>query len=90
MYFVQDADELCIKWCVTVGRRIKKILFMPGENASDAGLNTREEMHRSLREILYKIEVKICDRFSQLRELELLLFSVQCRISIKPVSPSKS
>jgi hypothetical protein len=63
---------------------------MLGQNASDAGLNTREEMHRSLREILDKIRVEICDRFSQLRELELLWFSVQCRISSKPVRPSKS
>jgi hypothetical protein len=43
---------------------------MPGENASDAGLSTQEEMHCSLREILDKIGVEISVRFSQLPELE--------------------
>jgi hypothetical protein len=43
---------------------------MPGENASDAGVSTQEEMHLALREILDKIGVEISDRFSQLRELE--------------------
>jgi hypothetical protein len=36
---------------------------MPGENASDAGLSTREEMHRSLSEIPDKIGVEIPGRF---------------------------
>jgi hypothetical protein len=43
---------------------------MPGENVSDAGLGTQEEMHRSLREILDKIGVEISDRLSQWQELE--------------------
>jgi hypothetical protein len=43
---------------------------MPGENASDAGLSTQEEMHYFLIEILDKIGVEISVRFSQLRELE--------------------
>jgi hypothetical protein len=60
---ISDAEVLCNEWCVTVSRRIKKIRSMPGENASDAGLSTQEEMHRSLREILYKIGVEISDLF---------------------------
>jgi hypothetical protein len=43
---------------------------MPVESASGAGLNTREEMLRSLREIEDKIRAVISDRFSQLREFE--------------------
>jgi hypothetical protein len=43
---------------------------MPGENASDAGLSTQEEMHHSLRQSLDKIGVEIPGCFSQLRELE--------------------
>jgi hypothetical protein len=60
---ISDAEDLCNEWGVTVSRRIKKIRSMPGENASDAGLSTQEEMHRSLREILYKIGVEISDLF---------------------------
>jgi hypothetical protein len=63
-----DAEDLWNEWNVTVSRRVK-IRFIPGENASDAEFNTREEMHRSLREILDKGEVEISDRFSQLRKL---------------------
>jgi hypothetical protein len=37
---------------------------MTDENVSDAGLNTPEEMHCFLREILDKIGVEISDRFS--------------------------
>jgi hypothetical protein len=36
---------------------------MPRKNASDAGLSTQEEMHRSLREILDEIGVEIYDLF---------------------------
>jgi hypothetical protein len=43
---------------------------MPGENASDAGLGTQEEMHHSLREIMDKIGVEIFYHFLQLRESE--------------------
>jgi hypothetical protein len=42
---------------------------MLDENASDAGLNTLEELHRSLIIILDEIGVEISERFSQLREL---------------------
>jgi hypothetical protein len=42
---------------------------MPDENACDAELNTRKEMHRSLKELLDKIGVEISDSFSHLREL---------------------
>jgi hypothetical protein len=66
---ISDVEDLCNEWGVTVSRRIKKIRSMPGENASDAGLNAQEEMHHSLREILDKIGVEISDRFSQLQEL---------------------
>jgi hypothetical protein len=64
-----DAEDLCNDWGVTMSRRIKKIRFMPGENASDAGLSAQKAIQRSLREILDKIGVEISDRFSQLREL---------------------
>jgi hypothetical protein len=63
---ISDAEDLCNEWGVTVSRQIKKICSMPGENASDAGLSTQEEMHHSLREILDKIRVEISDHFSQL------------------------
>jgi hypothetical protein len=43
---------------------------MPGENVSYAGLNTQEEMHCCLREILDKIEVDISDHFLHLQEFE--------------------
>jgi hypothetical protein len=62
---ISDAEDLCNEWGVTVSRRIKKIHSMPGENASDAGLSTQEEMYHSLREILDKIGDEISDRFSQ-------------------------
>jgi hypothetical protein len=56
---ISDAEDLCNEWSVAVSRRIKKILSMPGENASDAGLSTQEEMHRSLRGFLEKkLELK--------------------------------
>jgi hypothetical protein len=67
---ISDAEDLCNEWGVTVSRRIKKIRSMSGEIASDAGLSTQEEMHRSLRDILDKIGLEITDRFSQLREKE--------------------
>jgi hypothetical protein len=67
---ISDAGDLCNEWDVTVSRQIKKIRSMPGENASDTGLSTQEEMDRSLRKILDKIGVEIFGRFSQLRELE--------------------
>jgi hypothetical protein len=60
---ISDAEDLCNEWGVSVCRRIKKIRSMPGENTSDAGFNTQEEMHRSLREILAKIGVEISDLF---------------------------
>jgi hypothetical protein len=60
---ISDAEDLYNERGVTVSRRIGKIRSMPGENASDAGLSTQEEMHRSLREILDKIGVEINDRF---------------------------
>lgn len=50
---------------------------MPDGNASDAGWNTMEEMHRSLREILVKIGIDISGRFLQLRELGSL-FDCMC------------
>jgi hypothetical protein len=46
-----------------VSRRIKKIRSIVGENASDAGLNSREEMLRPVREILHKSGVEISGRF---------------------------
>jgi hypothetical protein len=46
-----------------VSRRIKKIHSTLGENASDAGLSTQEEMHHSPREILDEIGVEISDLF---------------------------
>jgi hypothetical protein len=39
---------------------------MPGENAYDAGLNTWEEMHRLLREIVEVIGIEMSDCFLQL------------------------
>jgi hypothetical protein len=59
-----DAEDLCNEWGVRVSRRIKKTCSTPGENASDAGLYTQEEMHLSLREILDKTVVEISDHFS--------------------------
>jgi hypothetical protein len=38
---------------------------MPGGNASDAGLNTQEELHHSVREILYETGVEISGHFPQ-------------------------
>jgi hypothetical protein len=35
-----DAEGLCDEWGVTESRRIKKISPLPGEDASDVGLNT--------------------------------------------------
>jgi hypothetical protein len=49
---ISDAKDFCNEWGVTVSRRIKKILSMPGKNTSDAGLSTQKEMHRSLRETM--------------------------------------
>jgi SAM-dependent MidA family methyltransferase len=46
---INDAEDLCNEWGVTVSRRIKKIHSMPGENASDAGLSSQEEMLRTLK-----------------------------------------
>jgi hypothetical protein len=39
---------------------------MPGENACDAGLNTHEEMHHFVGEVMDKISVEISDHFSRL------------------------
>jgi hypothetical protein len=62
-----------------VSRRIKKICSMSCENASDAGVSTQEEIHRSLREILDKIiELKFLIFFTVARNRESLWFSVQC------------
>jgi hypothetical protein len=60
---ISDAEDLCNEWGVTVSRRIKEIRSMPGENASDAGLSTQEEIYRSPREILYKIGISISGPF---------------------------
>jgi hypothetical protein len=47
------------EWNVTMSRQIKKMRSIPGENALDAGFNTREEIPHSLREILdKKLELK--------------------------------
>lgn len=43
---------------------------MPGENACDAGLNTHEEMHHFVGEVMDKISVEISDHFSRLWELK--------------------
>jgi hypothetical protein len=51
-------------------RRIKKIGTVPEENASDAGLNTLEEMYHSLGEIVDKIGTEVSDHLSQSRELD--------------------
>jgi hypothetical protein len=56
---------------------------MPDENASGIGLSTQEEMHHSPRIFLDKIGVEISDHFSQMLELESLVF---CAIR----QPSKS
>jgi hypothetical protein len=71
------AEDLCSDWGVIVSRGIKKVRSMPGENASDAGLNTREGTHRSIREIPDKTEVDISDRFSQFQESVGLLFNAE-------------
>jgi hypothetical protein len=61
-----DAEDLCNEWGVAASRQIKKIHSISDKNASAAGLNTQEEVHCSLREILDKIGVGISDRFLQL------------------------
>jgi hypothetical protein len=65
-----DAEDSCSEWTVTTKSQNKKIRCMSRENSSDAGLNTREERHRCLREIRNNTRVEISDRFSQLQKLE--------------------
>jgi hypothetical protein len=62
---------------------LKKIHSMARENASDSGLNTLEEMHHSLREILDGIVLRFLIFFTvaRIRESHGLLCSAESLVN---------
>lgn len=67
---IEDAEKICKEWGVSTTKRLRKKRMMPGESTSDTPLDDRQEMRRSLLEVLDKLSSEISNRFNNLSDLE--------------------